>query len=566
MKRQRRMAALETLSRSTVAYRFPVICTAVMLGFSGNSYAFQFTTDDPDLSLRWDNTIKYSNAFRLKQPSSVLTSDINQDDGDRNFHRGLISNRLDLLTEFDAAYKDIGARVSAAAWYDTVYNHSNANDSPQTANAVSVPYNQFVGATRTLNGRDIQLLDAFAYKKGSVSDMPFTVRLGQHSVLYGETLFFGSNGIAGAQSPIDINKLLGVPNTQFKELVLPQPQISAQIQIKSNLTVGAYYQFSWQADRLPPVGSYFSNADILQQGAERILAGGPLTPGGGPAAFFHTADQYGRNSGQGGMQVRWRPNGMETEFGLYAAQFNGKDPIVYVRPGVGVNATTGQVGTFQLVYPNDIKTVGASFTTSIGDTNFAGELSFRRNMPLVSDAVTVLPGQLADNGGNARYAVGNTMHINLSSITSLPRSAFWQGGLLLAEIAYNQRLNISHNPEALDPHTTRAASAVRVLFSPSYFQVLPGLDINVPIGLGYTPFGRSSVISNFNGGSYHGGDFSVGVSGVYQQAWNFSLSWTHYLGAVNTYTGPANAAVQTYTFGQSYKDRDFIALSVSRSF
>jgi Protein of unknown function (DUF1302) len=568
MKKQRRRAALQPQSRLNGSYRLSGISAAALIAMSGQAGAYQFTTDNPDLSVRWDNTIQYSNAFRLNSPSSLLTSNPNTDDGDRNFHRGLISNRLDLLSEFDISYKDFGARVSAEAWYDTVYNHSNANNSPRTANAVSVPYNQFTSATRVIDGRDIQLLDAFVYKKGEVADMPVTVRLGQYSLLYGETLFFGNNGIAGAQSPIDVNRLLSVPDSQFKEVVLPQPQISAQIQVKSNLSVGAYYQFSWQADRLPPVGGYFSNVDLLQQGAERILAGPPLVPGGGPAAFFHTANEYGRNSGQGGFQLRWRPEKWETEFGFYAAQFNAKDPIVYVRPGVGVNPASGQIGTYQLVYPNDIKTLGASFTTSIGDTNFAGEFSFRHNMPLVPEggAVTIPNGELADNGGNARYPVGNTIHINVSSITTLPRTPLWQGGLLLAEVAYNRRLNITANPEALDPNTTRGAAAVRVVLSPAYYQVLPGLDINVPIGIGYNPIGRSSVISSFNGGSYRGGDMSIGISGVYLQAWNFSLNLTHYFGAANPVTGPATAAVQAYTFGQSYKDRDFVSLSVSRTF
>lgn len=568
MEKQRSRPALKTLSRPNGSHRLSGIGAAAIFAVSGQAGAYQFTTDNPDLTVRWDNTIQYSNAFRLDSPSSLLTSNPNLDDGDRNFHRGLISNRLDMLSEFDISYKDFGARVSAEAWYDSVYNHSNANNSPQTANAVSVPYNQFTSATRVIDGRDIQLLDAFVYKRGEIADMPVTVRLGQYSLLYGETLFFGNNGIAGAQSPIDVNRLLSVPDSQFKEVVLPQPQISAQLQVKSNLSVGAYYQFSWQADRLPPVGGYFSNVDLLQQGAERILAGPPLMPGGGPAAFFHTADEYGRNSGQGGFQLRWRPEQWETEFGFYAAQFNAKDPIVYVHPGVGVNPVSGQIGTYQLVYPNDIKTLGASFTTSIGDTNFAGEFSFRHNMPLVPEggAVTVPYGELADNGDNARYPVGNTIHVNVSSITTLPRTPMWQGGLLLAEVAYNRRLNITANPQALDPNTTRGAAAVRVVLSPAYYQVLPGLDINVPFGIGYNPIGRSSVISSFNGGSYRGGDMSIGISGVYLQAWNFSLNLTHYFGAADPVTGPATAAVQAYTFGQSYKDRDFVSLSVSRTF
>ena len=57
-----------------------------------------------------------------------------------------------------------------------------------------------------------------------------------------------------AQGPIDIFKLLGSPNAQFKEIIRPVPQLSAQLQLSPQLSVGGYYQFRWEADRLPPAG------------------------------------------------------------------------------------------------------------------------------------------------------------------------------------------------------------------------------------------------------------------------------------------------------------------------
>jgi hypothetical protein len=56
-----------------------------------------------------------------------------------HFKRGVVPNRLDLLSEFDVAYKQsYGLRVSAAAWYDTVYNRSNDQDASARANQSSV--------------------------------------------------------------------------------------------------------------------------------------------------------------------------------------------------------------------------------------------------------------------------------------------------------------------------------------------------------------------------------------------------------------------------------------------
>ena len=111
------------------------------------AWALEIATGNPDVKLRWDNTIKYSAAWRLKDPSDMLVNNppasINQDDGDRNFGKGLLSNRLDLLSELDASYKSFGIRLSGAGWYDDVYNKSTDNNSPFTSNAVSVPNDRF---------------------------------------------------------------------------------------------------------------------------------------------------------------------------------------------------------------------------------------------------------------------------------------------------------------------------------------------------------------------------------------------------------------------------------------
>ena len=102
------------------------------------AHAFQIDTGEPDVRAVWDNTFKYSNAFRMKSPSQAIVGGQNinpaspnyfpnTDDGSNNFKRGLISNRLDLFSEFDLTYKNVGLRLSGAAWFDSVYNRRNDN-------------------------------------------------------------------------------------------------------------------------------------------------------------------------------------------------------------------------------------------------------------------------------------------------------------------------------------------------------------------------------------------------------------------------------------------------------
>lgn len=514
--------------------------------------AVEIETGNADVQLRWDNTFKYTGAVRLRDPSSRLVDDnlpaninnINLDDGDRNFRRGLISNRVDVLSEMDVSYKKrFGARVSAAAWYDTVYNRSNDNDSPDRVNQVSAPYNEFTDATRDLHGRKAEFLDAFVYANGDSGN----VRLGRHSLLYGETLFFGGNGLAYAQSPTDVVKLLSVPNSQFKEITIPVNQVSGQYQITEQVSLGGYYQFEFRKSRIPAVGSYFSGADVFDDGAERFL----FAPGVGVP---RVADEKAKDSGQGGIQLRWRPTGTDVEYGFYAVRYHDKSFQAYLRP---------VAGNFQLVYPENIKSYGASFSTEVAGFNLAGEVSVRRNTPLVSGPVLDLSaGGVADNNRNAGYAIGNSLHANLSGIFFLNRTAIWDNASLLAEIAWNRRTSITRNAAELDPNTSRDAWGLRALLEPQWFQVAPSLDLSVPIGLGYNPRGNSSVVQVFNGGVKRGGDFSIGLKGVYDQVWRGGLNYTHYFGS----EGPALGADANLTFKQNNGDRDFISLSLQRTF
>lgn len=541
----------------------PLALAIMLVGAAPLAQAFQFETGNPDLRLRWDNTFKYSAAWRTDKQSDKLVggqSTLNLDDGDRNFDRGLISNRLDLLSEMDITYKNVGARVSGAAWYDDAYNRGNDNNAPGRVNSYSVDYDEFTHDTRTLHGRKGELLDAFVFANGDIADRPVSGRLGQFAMQWGESLFFGLNGIAGGMAPIDVVKALSVPNTQFKELIRPVKQVSGQIQLTPDVSLGAYYQFEWEANRLPAAGSYFSTADFFGDGNERLFVGAPLFPGAQPLAFYHGQDKDAKDSGQGGLQLRWRTESVD--WGLYAIRFHDKTPQLNVRPDfANLNPLTGQAGEYYYVYPQGIEAVGASFSTTLGNVNVAGEMSTRWNQPLAStNQRNLAPGEALNNNDDPLYATGRTLHGNLSMLVSMEPNVIASEGLFLAEIAWNRLLSVSKNPGAVDPNADRDASTLRAVYEPMYRQVFAGLDLSVPIGASYTNGASSSLGTGF--GSDHGGDLNIGIKGNYLNAWNLGLTYTHYY-------GPANGFIDEqshYTFEQSLKDRDFIAFTVSRTY
>lgn len=531
-----------------------------------SAQAFDLNAETPGLRIRWDNTLKYSGAFRLESPSATLTRSPNPnfDDGDRNLDSGLISNRIDLLSEFDATYGDFGIRFSGAAWYDEVYNSGTDNDSPTTYNAYSVPYTRFTNDTRDLHGRKAELLDALLFGKLALGDTTLRFRGGRFTQLWGESLFFGDNGIAGTRSPTDLIKLLSVPGSQFKELIRPIGQVALDLQLTPNLALGGYYQLEWQSNRIPASGSYFSRADLLGEGGERLVAGPPIIAGGGPRAFFRADDMEPDGEGQYGMQLRWRSDALDTDFGVYAVRYHEKNFITHLYPGVGANVQTGQIGAYSLVYPKNIEAYGVSFARGVGPASITGEISTRRGTPLVAHggSVVVAPGTIADNDDHPLYPVGNSLHAQVSTVLSLGRSAWWDGSLLLAEVAFNRRLSVDKNPQNLETNATRDAYAMRAIFMPTWYQVMSGIDLTVPVGVGYNPSGRSSVITLWNGGWSEGGDLSIGLSADYLQTWKAAISFTHYYGSEGTVLDGTNS----FSFKQSLQDRDFVSLTVQRTF
>lgn len=542
------------------------------------AHALELSGPDDSVSMTWNNTIRYGMAFRAKGQSPVLTGNPNADDGDRNFGKGLISNRLELLSEFDLkSNQGFGARISAQGWYDTVYNKSN--DNPGFAggavpNNSSVAPNEFNRTTRRLQGRDIQLRDAFAFFNADLDGKPTTVRVGQHAVVWGESLFFAGNGIAGAQNRFDIGRLQADPTAQAKEFVLPVPQISGQIQATPEVTIGAYYQPRWEPNRFPAVGSYFSVGDLFGPGAENMWTG-PFS------SVPRAADMKARNSGQGGVQVRWRAQ--DTDYGVYLMKFHDKTPQIVTLVG-----PTGPTGFYQ-AYNEDTKLLGASASHTFGDANVAIEASVRHNQALASSGgaadITPLlralpfpvPVPTVDNAGNPAYAVGNTAHVNLSTIWSLPPNVLFRESTLVGELAWNRMLSCTKNcvsaapgvPAALDPNGSRNAWGMRMVFTPTYRQVMPGMDVSVPIGLSYSPkSSRSLAIGPGVLPPANGGDMTIGVSVVYDAAWYFDAAFTHFYGSADTLlsSDPTKASAPPYTYGQTLKDRDFLTLTLRRTF
>jgi hypothetical protein len=525
------------------------VVLAVLLLANSPAQSYNFDTGNPDLTVTWDNTAEFSTSYRLRNPDNKLLSSINQRSGDLAFDSGFDSARGSLLSELTIQCKNYGIHTSADAWYDPFYwRGTNSEGTP------------FSYQAQRLLGLNAELLDAFGYGRADFGSSQLSFRCGQFAQIWGESLFFGNNGIANGMAPIDVTKALGVANAQFKEIIRPIPQIGGQLQLGPNLAIGAYYQlgWGWEPTRLPPVDSYYGFLNILGPGGQPLIVGPPLFPGAGPQAFFPAQALVAKDEGQGGIDVRFRFG--EYDLGLYALRYNEHTPQIYLYPGVGVNPPTGRIGQYALVYPEGIQAYGASASKTYGICNLAGEMSFRHNNPLASDAITVLPGQQANNSDHALYAIGDSIHANISTLTSFGPTFIAKEATLLGEIAWNERVDITANPRALDPNTTRDAMGFRFVYEPVYRQVCSGLDLSFPVGISYYPVGSSSVITNF--GPNQGGDFNIGIKATYLDTWRFGLTYDMFYGHTGTFLNGQNQ----FSFAQYYADRDYVSFYITRTF
>jgi hypothetical protein len=511
-------------------------------------------------AVRWDNTLKYSLANRVESMLPALLGP-NTDDGNRSLQKGIVSNRVDLLSEFDVQKDGFGLRLSAAGWYDRVYNSSNDHDKALTANKATVAYNQFTPGTVDAAGRDVEVLDLFFFGRNDIGGKTLSYRIGQHSLVWGTSLFFGMNGLAKGMSPTDVYKL-SIPGTQAKETTIPVPRASATLQLTDDTSIEAYVQTKYRATRLHPAGSYLSSTDMLGAGAERFFIGDPALNGKQcgstavpPAQRFancfvnYTGMSSAPNTRDVGLALNTRSELLNSDLGFYALRYRDSSQLIETNTGAG---------TYRLVVPTKLVTaVGASLSRLVGEVNVGVEMSVRNGQPLaVKEAVI--------SAADQSYVTGRTSHLNLSMTSVMGPTDWWSGSSLVGEIAANHVLSIDDvrtkvagrfpigTPKVnLDKNQTSVG--MRVIFTPTWYQVTSGLDLSVPLNIGWAFKGKSMIDNSFpfGGSPDKGGEVVLGVSGTYLSKWIGSVSAIHYLGKADT---------------QGVLDRDYLRFSLQTTF
>ena len=179
-------------------------------------------------------------------------------------------------------------------------------------------------------------------------------------------------------------------------------------------------------------------------------------------------------------------------------------------------------------------------------------------MPLLSQAVQVVPAPLVPliPGSIATAALssegtpgtlGDTMHGLVNAVQVLPKTPLFDTATLGGELTWMQWLRVTQNeavfkgsslyvnPDGTAPidKVTRNYFGLAINFTPTWFQVFPGVDISAPITWSQGISGNAAVLLGGNEGA---GNYSIGVGVDIYQKYRFDLKYNGYYGNYATTT------------------------------
>ncbi len=355
---------------------WPMMC--MVLVCAGAAHAFQFQLSD-SVKGNLDMQMTLGAGMRLGNQNPNLIGDpgvnsaadtaisSNGDDGDLNYNRHdffttYLKITPELLLKFPDDYKFM---VRGTGLYDF--------KAPETRRT------ELADDAKQQAARDYRLLDLWVSKDMTLGSQRARVRVGNQVVSWGESVF--AIGGINSTNALDFQKL-SIPGTQIKEAVLPAPIVSVASGLGGGINVEAYYQFRWNANRLPPVGTYFSVADILGKGRQPFfvdISGGPNTGNFGgldPAAGGNDTTTFGvpfrdddtpKNSGQFGVAMHYKPQGVSLDLGFYFMNYHDKMPVLNLMNDF----------TAQWKYLENRKMYGVSANFPLGNWAVGWELSYR---------------------------------------------------------------------------------------------------------------------------------------------------------------------------------------------
>jgi len=600
-----------------------VAASLAMFGTAATSaYGYDFTTGLGDLTGSWVTNLTGGAGIRTKNPSCSLTGDPNSfgcgasantnqwgaaDDGDLNYRKGqpfstYISATSELL--FKMPSEGLKFMIRGTGMYDFLAGDTNRTPLSSTS-AAQVVYNA-------------QLLDLWGEKDFTINGRNAHVRLGNQVINWGESVF--AQGGINATNSLDVQKLL-IPGSQLKQALLPAPIISFAADLSHGFSTEDYYQFSWNGNRYPPVGSFWSLSNSLGRGTDPYTLSTTNLNVNGPSAGTIAGSNSGNqniingiNNGlvngafagppfndiglpvnwqapskyhpQFGMKFNYSPRSFDANFAVYYENYTDKSPVLSAMAN----------GTLDWSYLQNRQLFGASANFGIGNWAIGTELSYRPH-----DAVAMSgcygPGGPLDMNTNGvagvncqQWADMKKFQYDINGLLALTRSEYPFLKLLGADQAtLTWELTWIYYPGLSQRGVTRTVDGQTVTQVPQagYLPWLNnGSNLGYPIGMAQGTSSSVGATIDFNwtydGTLIRGWQVTPGMTfadGLYGYTPTLTANYLQGAKSLNLYVlfnqNPTvwQAGINYTLFwgghntvGNPYSDRNFVGMFVTRNF
>lgn len=539
-------------SSSSRNRQFTVLAASLiaLYGAAGGAQAIEFDTGNPDLTVRWGNTVRVNLGVRAESPDRAIANSPSTDEGDNAYGRGdLVNGRVDLLSELDVAWAGrYGFRVSGSAWYDGAFNRT-VHTAPGLESRGSYFNNRFSSHTRRFHeGPSGEILDAYVFGNFDLGGMPLTVKAGRQTNLWGESVVLSTHSVSYAQAPVDGLKAVASPGADAKEVSLPVGQLYASLQLTDRLSLAGQYYYEWKPTRLAEGGTFLAGTDFLLRGPDRFSA----APG---VDLINHGLVEPKKRGDWGVAARYRMESIGATVGAYYRVFDERSPTV---------SQNMAQRSYVAIYPENTKLFGLSFAKNIEGVSMGAELVYRDN--------TALASSISD--GAREGARGNTWHGLVNAITVFGQTAAFDGASLTAELAFSHLDKVSSGQQYFngcvrpglperDEETgcaTRNAAQGTIRFTPTWTGVRVGWDLAATAAVTVGLKGNSAVLG---GGNYKAGSYTVGATLTYNQQHDFTIAYNDYLATHRT--DPVTGLIAASN-GSQLQDRGWLSFAYKGSF
>lgn len=224
------------------------------VGKSNNlNNGFDFSNYHPSLNANPNNAVIWKGEGTYSN---------NGDSGNLNYDAGETFSRLFKGThELDIRNDNMGLFLRGMYFYDMEMSDSDRAWSSPLTGKVNDPCRDDTASEQLCS--DVRLLDAYFYGDFDLGEMPFSVRIGQQVIGWGESTLI-SHGISEI-NPVDISRLKA-PGSELTEAFIPFGAVWASLGVTENFNVEMFYQYQWEKTILPAPGSYFSTNDFAGDG------------------------------------------------------------------------------------------------------------------------------------------------------------------------------------------------------------------------------------------------------------------------------------------------------------